>query len=225
LNSRELPAYSISEAAEIIGMPQSTLRSWVAGMSYGVIPDKKRFRNIIQLPDSSIKSLSFINLVEAHVLNAVRKKGVKMPEVRKALNYLQKKYGMHHPLAHQDFKTDGISLFVNKYGSLINISESGQLAMEELLKNYLTRIEHSEDGLAKVFYPYTRNDVINSPKIICINPELAFGRPVITGTRIPTAVIAERYKAGDSIAELAEDYGCDRLKVEEAVRSELALAA
>jgi uncharacterized protein (DUF433 family) len=36
-----------------------------------------------------------------------------------------------------------------------------------------------------------------------------------------TAVIADRYKAGESIADLAEDYGEDPLNIEEAVRCEL----
>ena len=42
---------------------------------------------------------------------------------------------------------------------------------------------------------------------------------------MPTAIIAERYKAGESMDELAEDYGCQRPRVEEAVRCELELAA
>ncbi len=51
------------------------------------------------------------------------------------------------------------------------------------------------------------------------------GRPVLVGTGIPTAILAERYKAGESIDELALDYGCDRLQIEEAIRCELRLVA
>jgi len=54
---------------------------------------------------------------------------------------------------------------------------------------------------------------------------LSFGRPIIAGTNIATSIIAERYKAGESMEELAKDYGCRREQVEEAVRCELALAA
>ena len=54
-----------------------------------------------------------------------------------------------------------------------------------------------------------------------IDPHVSFGRPVITGTGILTAVIAERYKAGEAIAELAEDYGRESLEIEEAIRCEL----
>jgi uncharacterized protein (DUF433 family) len=58
-----------------------------------------------------------------------------------------------------------------------------------------------------------------------IDPYIAFGRPVLTGTGIPTAVIADRYKAGESIDELANDYEQDRFRIEEAIRCELAEAA
>lgn len=38
---------------------------------------------------------------------------------------------------------------------------------------------------------------------------------------IPTAIIAERYKAGESIDQLADDYGRERLDIEEAIRCKL----
>ena len=51
--------------------------------------------------------------------------------------------------------------------------------------------------------------------------ELQASPSATVGSGIPTAVIAERYKAGESIADLAEDYGEDPLNIEEAVRCEL----
>jgi uncharacterized protein (DUF433 family) len=44
---------------------------------------------------------------------------------------------------------------------------------------------------------------------------------VLKSSAVPTAVIADRYKAGESIADLAEDYGEEPLNIEEAVRCEL----
>jgi uncharacterized protein (DUF433 family) len=43
----------------------------------------------------------------------------------------------------------------------------------------------------------------------------------LTSSGIATAVIAERYKAGESVDELADDYGRKRLEIEEAIRCEL----
>lgn len=63
------------------------------------------------------------------------------------------------------------------------------------------------------------------PKAVVIDPRISFGRPVLVGTGIPTFILAERYKAGESIDELADDYGCNRFQIEEAIRCELPLAA
>lgn len=63
------------------------------------------------------------------------------------------------------------------------------------------------------------------PKTIVIDPQVSFGRPVLAGTGIPTAVIAERYIAGESVDDLADDYGRRRLEIEEAIRCELSLEA
>lgn len=53
---------------------------------------------------------------------------------------------------------------------------------------------------------------------------IAFGRPVLVGKCIPTAILGERYKAGDSIDTLALDYRCSHLQIEEAIRCEMALS-
>jgi len=55
-----------------------------------------------------------------------------------------------------------------------------------------------------------------------IDPRIQFGRPILVGSAIPTAVIAQRYKAGESIQGLAGDYDRPRLEIEEAIRCELA---
>ena len=61
----------------------------------------------------------------------------------------------------------------------------------------------------------------SKPKVIAMDPYLSFGRPVIEGTGITTAIIAERYKAGESIEELAHDYECPPPAIQEAIRCEL----
>ena len=58
-----------------------------------------------------------------------------------------------------------------------------------------------------------------------MDPRVQFGRPCLLGTGVPTDVIAERYKAGESIESLVEDYGQAREHIEEAIRYELPLAA
>ena len=222
----EQPAYSIAEASRYLSIPPATLRSWAAGRKYPTGSGPKFFRPIIQLPDDARAGLSFVNLVEAHVLDAIRRHHqVPLSKIREAIHYLRKHFSSTHPLAEQRFQTDGVDLFVEKFDQLINVTQSGQIALRELLKAHLHRVEHDATGNAVRLYPFTRKRDLHEPKVVVIDPHISYGRPVLVGTGIPTALVAERYKAGESIDELAEDYGRSRNEIEEAIRCELWLKA
>lgn len=222
---REVPSYTLQEASHYLRIPVTTLRSWIRGRRYPVKEGQRDFKPLIATPDRS-PLLSFINLVEAHVLSAIRKDHrVPLVSVRKALDYLSRQYPSKHPLADHLFETDGVDLFVRKYGRLENISKDGQLAMADILHAYLRRIERDPSGLPIKLYPFTRNRQLEEPKAVVIDPTISFGRPVVSGTGIATQVIAERYKAGESTEELAEDYGLSTSQIEEAIRCELSLEA
>lgn len=223
---RELPAYTIPEAAHYLRIPPATLRSWVVGRWYPAEGGQKFFKPILTPPQKGRLLLSFLNLVEAHVLDAIRREhNIPLPKVRAALAYLKTRFPSEHPLADQRFETDGLDLFIQKYGQLINISQAGQLAMRSLLEAHLRRIERDPAGFAVRLFPFTRKRENDEPKVVVIDPHVSFGRPVLVGTGIATAVIAERYKAGESIDELADDYDRERLEIEEAIRCELQLEA
>jgi len=109
--------------------------------------------------------------------------------------------------------------------SFINLVEAHVLdAVRRQLGHPLERIGWGNDGAPAKLFPFTRKRRPDDPKVIVIDPTLAFGRPVLAGTGIATAVIAERYKAGESIGALANDYGRKDLDVEEAIRWELSAA-
>src|SRR5437016_3650242 len=222
---RELPAYGVAEAAHYLLVPRATLRSWVVGMSYGRDPERKFFKPVIQPAAKSPVALSFINLIEAHVLAAIRRKHrVDMPAVRRAIEYLKKEFASPHPLADHKFETNGVDLFVERFGQLMSVSQGGQLAVRELLQAHLRRIDRDDKGFPLRLYPFTRVDETEQPKNIVIDPFISFGKAVITGTGVSTDIVAERFKAGESADELANDYGCAREKIEEAIRCELSLA-
>lgn len=225
-STEEQPAYSITEASRYLSIPAATLRSWVAGRKYPTDRGPKFFRPIIQLPDDARAGLSFVNLVEAHVLDAIRRHHqVPLSKIREAIQYLQKHFSSKHPLAEQRFQTDGIDLFIERFGRLINVTQSGQITLRELLRAHLHRVEHDASGTAVRLYPFTRKRDLHEPRVVVIDPQISYGRPVLVGTGIPTAIVAERYKAGESIDELAEDYGRSRKEIEEAIRCELWLEA
>jgi uncharacterized protein (DUF433 family) len=56
--------------------------------------------------------------------------------------------------------------------------------------------------------------------MVAMDPAVAFGRPVIAGSRVPTVEIYERFNAGESPDELAEDFGRTVSEIHEAIRCE-----
>jgi uncharacterized protein (DUF433 family) len=178
---------------------------------------------VITLPDPESKFLSFTNLIEGHVLKAIRRvHNVRMDKVRQAIETLGDRYHLKHPLAETVLHTDGQDLFVNELGTYINVSQADQLQMQELLMAHIKRIEIDKDGLPAKLYPFVRlYDNLDQPRWIVIDPRISFSRPVLVDTGIPVGVVVGRYLAGESINDLAEDFGCDPLKIEEAIRTEL----
>ena len=102
---RDVPSYSISEAAHYLSIPVATLRSWVLGASYKQNGETRKFQRVIELPSKRENLLSFFNLVEAHVLRALRTEhGVTLPLIRKSLAFVGKRYGWKRPLIEQRFQ-------------------------------------------------------------------------------------------------------------------------
>ncbi len=219
LPARERPAYTVSDVSHYLGTPAATVRAWSQGQT--------GFKRVFQVERvrSGPLSLSFVNLVEVHVLDALRRyHRLSLPRIRAALRYLGSLYPRsRHPLAELDLRTDGFSLFVNHLSQLVNVTDDGQLAMT-ILEAYLVRIERDLDHLPIRLFPFTRrreNFVpADEPRIVVIDPEVAFGRPTLAESGTPTDVIAERFRAGESILELAEDYGRTSTEIEEALRCE-----
>ena len=222
-DARFAPTYGVSEAARYLNISPSTLRSWISGVRYH--SDRSNFEPVIVVPPSEIVQLSFVNLVEVHVLVALRRvHKVRLQDIRVALDTLEKQFPEQpHPLAFETFATDGKDLFLKHIGQLINLSKRGQLEMEEVINMYLHRIEYDTSGPV-ILYPFTRGSFQedDQPKAVLMNPYISFGRPVLAGRGVPTELVFERFNAGELMGTLAEDYGRERWEIEEAIRYESA---
>lgn len=76
---REMQAYTVPGAAHYLGLPLSTVRYWSAG--------RDSYKAVITAAEKHPIILSFLNLVELHLLAAIRRKhAVSMPSVRRALS-------------------------------------------------------------------------------------------------------------------------------------------
>jgi uncharacterized protein (DUF433 family) len=218
---REAPAYTFDEAAHYLCIPKATIKAWVKGTTYSDRGTTKQFRHVIELPAKSLSLMSFYNLAEAHVLRALRTEyDIPLQVIRKALEYVRRECGLQRPLIQEQFRTNGVTLFVERVGGLVDAAKPQQ-SLLPVLTDYLDRIEWENEFAARL-YPFTRVVRTNdAPRAIVIDPTRSFGRPVLDRLGVTTNVIAERYKAGDSIAKLLEEYGGAETDIEEAIRCEL----
>ncbi|MFM9968213.1 MAG: DUF433 domain-containing protein [Burkholderiales bacterium] len=224
---RDVPAYTIAEAAHYLGVPGSTLRSWFVGQAYVHDGERRQFQAIIRPADRHSNELSFSNLVEAYVLTGIRRKHrIGLPTIRRGLGFLVKQLGSKRPLLEEQFATHGADLFVERVGQIINLSKNGQVEMADLIRAYLNRVERDARGVPIKLYPFMRTQPLGKqPRSVVIDPRISFGRPVVAGTGIPTAVLAEQFKAGDPVPTLAKEYGASEEAVWDAIRCELDLKA
>lgn len=216
------PAYAMSEAARYLRVSPATLRSWFVGRPYPTARGTSQFRPILKPACIDPTTLSFSNLIEAHVLRSLRTEhGVPLGAVRQALAYAERELRIDHLLLREELRTSGGALFLDRYGELVNLSASGQLAVRKLFEAHLARVEWGKMRSAVRLYPFVFGEAVNAKPIV-IDPTIAFGRPVIGGAFVSTRSILERIDAGESVEDVASDYELSIDAVEEAVLFERA---
>jgi len=223
---RELPIYSVGEAARYLNLPVSTLSSWVKGRDYVAGGRTKRWGPLIQIADAKGSFLSFNNLVEAHVLKAIRTRhGVPMRGVQAALDYARRAHKIDRLFLSDDLRAveqkpeDAVrksvgALFLEMLGEVEQISEGGQLVIRNALTRHLDRIERDSSGMPIRLFPF----VSRFPeREILIDPRVSFGRPVLVKRGIRVATVVDRIEAGESVEHIAKNYGLDPADIERAL--------
>jgi uncharacterized protein (DUF433 family) len=155
------------------------------------------------------------------MLKAMRRThDLSLQSIRKALKEVSNHIRSDRPLLEAEFATDGIDLFLDADETLVNLSKKGQFAIREVISLYLRRIERGSDGLPTRLFPFIVNESNDEPKTISISPAVSFGKSVLTGTGVSTAVVAGRFASRDSILDLATEYGVNPSSIEDAIRWE-----
>ena len=220
---RNQPAYTLAEGARYLKVAGATLRSWVVGRQYPKGQGIAHFQPLIHPPVPQPPTLSFWNLIEAHVLRSLRTEhGVSIQDLRRALRYAEKTLHIDRLLLSRELRTDAGRVLLDRYGQLIELSASGQIAMRKVFEEHLKRVEWDEWKFPVRLYPFTSSNAQTPDRPIAIDPNIAFGRPIMVRMGISTGTIAERIDAGETIADVAADYDLTQPEIEEAVLYERA---
>ncbi|MDE2779170.1 MAG: DUF433 domain-containing protein [Chloroflexota bacterium] len=188
-----LPAYRVVDAARYTGAHPATVSSW------------HRRRNPVLPGRGPKQSLAYLELVEVAFVAFFRRAGVSMHRLRRAREYVAASFECEYPFAEYKFKTEGLHILMDAFplpfGStgeeIIVADEAGQLAWNSLMGEQFAQFDYEFD-LALTWHPAGRESTVR------IDPRIAFGEPVVEG--IPTRIIKGRWDAGESLAEVGEDY-------------------
>ncbi|KAB2902886.1 MAG: DUF433 domain-containing protein [Kofleriaceae bacterium] len=206
---RDVPMYGIGDASVYLGVPRSTLATWIRGQR---VRGRTLMKPLIKA-DRATGLLSFNNLAEAYVLASLtRRFDVPLRRVRNALEYV----GGERPLLTTPFRTDGVGVFVEELGKLIDAARGGQAAIRETVESNLRRVDLDERELPLRLYPWRLDP--SEPRIIALDPRRSFGRPTVVGSAVQSETIIDRYRGGESIGYLSSEYGLDRDVIEGVLR-------
>jgi uncharacterized protein (DUF433 family) len=194
-----LPAYRVSEAARYADAKPGTVSSWHTRVGRLGPVLKGRTRG---------EALSYMQLVEVAFVADFRRMGISMLKIRKARDYLMKRFDAEYPFAQLSVRQEGPHIVMDlldvepdaEMGSLIIADRTGQLGWAGVIENRFGQFEYVEN-LAIRWHPGGRQ----SP--VVIDARICFGAPSIKG--VPTWVIRGRKMAKEDDEEIAEDFGLD----------------
>ena len=82
---------------------------------------------------------------------------------------MKRELHVERPLIQSRFKTDGVDLFVEHWGKLVNASKDGQIAMRGALESSLRRVDWDHAGVAVRLFPMVRAPEHEQPRSIVVD--------------------------------------------------------
>jgi uncharacterized protein (DUF433 family)/DNA-binding transcriptional MerR regulator len=210
--------YTVSDAADLIGVSSQKIRAWIAGWPRTVAAPV--LENDLGWVDGRV-AFSFANLMELRFIAFFEGAGVKLREIRRIMDAVRAELRRPHPFAtNVVFKTDGAKIVAeiahrNGIADLYDLRSRNFEIGIVVYKSLKHGVVFDPKGDAQAWFPRRKL----APNVI-IHPSLAFGRPVLRGRGIPTEAIANAAVAEGSIEAAAIIFEIPTSRAKEAVTFE-----
>lgn len=214
--------YTAPEAARMVGMGAQTLRRWVQGYAHKGKDDRPQHEPALWTPQydpdaADAVLLGFRDLIEARIVNALRKKRIGLPTIRVCMERAKEIVGQERPFSTSQFKTDGKNIFLEitrdlDEPELIDLKHK-QGVFRRVVEPSLADLDFGVDGAERWW-------LLHGRKTIVADPERSFGQPIIADHGIATATIAQALKAEGSIDKVARLYEIKPRLVKDAIAYE-----
>jgi uncharacterized protein (DUF433 family) len=216
------PVYGISQVDRLLNLRSGTARRWIDGYWR----DGNFYQPIVRQETTGESLVTWGEFVETRLLAEYRDAGVRIGNLRGAVIDLRRNFG-NYPLARARpfLEPFGKQLVLQAQESvdldadlqLVVLGSNGQLLLSDKVTDFVAAVEYDDEGRAARLRP--------DPAIpaVMIDPLRSSGDPVVRS--VPTEVIAEQIRAGDSEEWIAELYDLELDQVLAAVRFEQRRAA
>jgi uncharacterized protein (DUF433 family) len=148
-------------------------------------------------------------LVEVAMVATFRRMGVSLARLRAAREYLARRFEAEFPFAELRLKTDGAHVLKDLaageqswVNTLLVASADGQIAWADAIEDRIHEFEYDEENLRVAIRWYPRG----AEGLIVVDPQIAFGVPITRQGSVPTAVIRERYRSGEGMQDIGDDF-------------------
>jgi uncharacterized protein (DUF433 family) len=212
--------FTVFEASRYLGVPNSTLRSWIEPVDGP--PLVSSFDRRGHQP-----RLSFLGFAEAFVISVARRAGVKPHRIREGVEAVRRSIGVDYALATHRLYVDKAELLVAPEGGVdpndpedLEVARSRQIQMTQTVKRQLRHISYGEDGVAATL-TLPSFEVVT----VIVDPHQAFGAPIIrrTGTRVRDVI--SLWRADEDLRDIAYDFDLTVDEVQDVIRAQAPKAA
>lgn len=196
------PTYTMSQVDRLLGLCPGTARRWIDGYVRG----GRTYDPVVRQRHTGEETATWGEFVETRLLAEYRDAGVPIINMRPAIAKLRTETRLQYPLAQSaNFVTPHGKELVQRVQEQVGLQKelllvvvrSGQLVMADPVEIFVRAVEF-DNGTAVRMLP--------DPELpgVKIDPLRAFGEPAVRS--VPTEVIAEQVRAGDSEETISELY-------------------
>ncbi|WP_420453167.1 DUF433 domain-containing protein [Ilumatobacter sp.] len=197
--------YDASEVALLVGLAGDQVVRWSTDTQHGPAAVTPSFD----------RAFSFGDLIALTVARQIRAAGVSDRHLRSGTAFLRERFQSHNPLSSHEaierLATSGNSFLLHESDDQYDdIGQGGQGTFKDVVRIGLKRVEFDEAGGPHRWVPVDG---------VVIDPRIQAGAPCVSGTRLPTSVIAGR-AIDEPLDDLAFDLGVELAALEAAIRFE-----
>lgn len=194
-------AYTVPEAARIVGMTPLRLRRWLLGYDHDGKREAALWNPQYDPEDEDGMILGFRDLVEARIVNALRKKGIGLPTIRTCMDRARTIIGQDRPFSTSQFKTDGKTIFLEITRDLAEPQlvdlKMRQGVFSRVVTPSLADLDFGPGGAERWW-------LLHGKRSIVADPERSFGQPIVAAHGVTTARLAQAVHAEGSVARAAQ---------------------